>query len=83
MKWLLSIVAIAIACCSTAQELTVLSPYAKLVVMLSVANGKLAYRVSYHHQNFMEAAPLGLVTTLGDFTAGLQLRQSKPGRFPK
>ena len=50
------------------------SPDGKLNVSVSIANGKPLYSISYNEKTFLENSPLGLKTTVGDFTTGLVLK---------
>lgn len=52
------------------------SPDDKLKVFLSVENGKPAYSVSFNDKTFIEKSPLGLKTSVGDFSAGLVLENN-------
>ena len=58
---------------SGGQELKVTGPDGRLQVMLSVANGSPVYKVTYNGTVFLEPSPLGLQTTIGDFTHDLEL----------
>ena len=56
---------------SAAERLT--SPKGDIVVVVDAQNGKPTYEVSLGGVQFLKPSPLGLVTTLGDFTEGLTL----------
>ena len=56
---------------SGAERLT--SPKGDIVVVVDAQNGKPTYEVSLGGVQFLKPSPLGLVTTLGDFTEGLTL----------
>ncbi|WP_317174484.1 glycoside hydrolase family 97 protein [Flavobacterium sp. MR2016-29] len=49
------------------------SPDGKLKVFLSVSNGLPLYSVTYNEKTFLENSPLGLKTSVGDFSTGLVL----------
>jgi len=53
------------------------SPDGKLKVLVSNSNGMPVYSISYNDKIFLENSPLGLKTSVGDFTTGLSL-QSEP-----
>ncbi|MDR7369933.1 glycoside hydrolase family 97 catalytic domain-containing protein [Flavobacterium aquidurense] len=50
------------------------SPDGKLKVSLSVSNGSPLYSIEYNEKTFLENSPLGLKTSVGDFTTGLVLK---------
>ncbi|WP_347052225.1 glycoside hydrolase family 97 protein [Flavobacterium olei] len=52
---------------------TVKSPDGKLQVSVSVASGMPVYGVTYNEKTFLEKSPLGLKTSVGDFSSGLSL----------
>ena len=56
---------------SAAERLT--SPNGDIVVVVDVQNGKPTYEVQLGGVQFLKPSPLGLVTTLGDFTEGMSL----------
>ena len=56
---------------SAAERLT--SPKGDIVVVVDVQNGKPTYEVQLGGVQFLKPSPLGLVTTLGDFTEGMSL----------
>ncbi|MGJ7029965.1 glycoside hydrolase family 97 catalytic domain-containing protein [Niabella hirudinis] len=58
---------------SRSQELKVTGPDGHLDLMLSVADGRPVYKLHYNGKTFLENAPLGLNTTMGDFTRDLVL----------
>ena len=49
------------------------SPDGKLKVSLSVSNGLPLYSITYNEKTFLENSPLGLKTSVGDFSTGLVL----------
>ena len=56
---------------SAAERLT--SPNGDIVVVVDEQNGKPTYEVQLGGVQFLKPSPLGLVTTLGDFTEGMSL----------
>jgi hypothetical protein len=50
------------------------SPDGKLKVSLVVSNGLPSYSITYNEKTFLENSPLGLKTSVGDFTTGLVLK---------
>ena len=50
------------------------SPDGKLKVSLVVSNGMPSYSIAYNEKTFLENSPLGLKTSVGDFTTGLVLK---------
>ena len=50
------------------------SPDRKLKVSLVVSNGMPSYSIAYNEKTFLENSPLGLKTSVGDFTTGLVLK---------
>lgn len=56
---------------SAAERLT--SPKGDIVVVVDVQNGKPTYEVQLGGVQFLKPSPMGLVTTLGDFTEGMSL----------
>ena len=53
---------------------TIASPDGKLKVALSVSNGMPSYSITYNEKTFLKNSPLGLKTSVGDFTTGLVLK---------
>ncbi|GGH68166.1 hypothetical protein HNQ91_001509 [Filimonas zeae] len=71
----------AIAANAQAQEKTIVrSPDKKLEIQLSVEAGKPGYAVFYSGQAVLEPSPLGLKSSVGDFTEGLQQAGAKTAR---
>ena len=70
-KSILLIITIFAAFCGMAANYTITSPNGKLVVTLSCSGGKVTYNVALDGKEFITASPLGLVTTVGDFSANL------------
>lgn len=50
------------------------SPDQKLSLELEIKEGKPTYQISYNDKDFMDKSPLGLITSVGDFTQGLKLK---------
>ena len=63
-----------LALATTVSAQTVTSPDGKLAVTVSCRDGKPAYSLAYDGQTVILDSPLGLQTTIGDFTQGLELR---------
>ena len=59
------------ALCGMAANYTITSPNGKLVVTLSCSDGKVSYNVALDGKEFISSSPLGLVTTVGDFSTNL------------
>ncbi|MCF3107369.1 glycoside hydrolase family 97 protein [Niabella sp. CC-SYL272] len=72
-RWFLAMFCFTAALAPRAQELHVKGPDGRLDVVLSVAEGRPAYEVRYNGKVFLEKSPLGLNTTIGDFSCGLKL----------
>lgn len=70
-KSILLIITIFAALCGMAANYTITSPNGKLVVTLSCSGGKVTYNVALDGKEFITTSPLGLVTTVGDFSANL------------
>ena len=62
----------ALASAASAQAIT--SPDGQLAVTVSCIDGKPAYSLTYMGRPVILNSPLGLTTTIGDFTQGLQLK---------
>ncbi|HEX2920541.1 MAG TPA: glycoside hydrolase family 97 catalytic domain-containing protein [Bacteroidales bacterium] len=60
-----------------AQENKIISPDGKLVVVLSVENGSPAYSILYNGKTFLEKSPLGLKTSMGDYSKDLQMQAER------
>ncbi len=54
------------------QDLKVASPDRRLIVTVSVTEGKPAYTVIYDNKTMIESSPLGLKTNEGDFSSDLK-----------
>lgn len=55
-------------------QTVVKSPDGKLKVSLVVSNGMPSYSITYNEKTFLENSPLGVKTSVGDFTTGLVLK---------
>nr|WP_321408604.1 glycoside hydrolase family 97 catalytic domain-containing protein [uncultured Carboxylicivirga sp.] len=55
----------------SANEQIVKGPDGKLIVSIEMKEGQPYYSVSYNHNVYLKASPLGLKTTWGDYTSGL------------
>ncbi|WNH10600.1 glycoside hydrolase family 97 catalytic domain-containing protein [Thalassobellus suaedae] len=64
---------IAIILSSSIESQTVWSPDKKLNVSVLIDNGKPYYTVKYENIIMLENSPLGLKTSIGDFTKGLKI----------
>ncbi len=56
-----------------AQSKQVVSPDGKLIVTVSANNGIPEYSVTLNGVTFIEASPIGLKTSVGDFSTGLEM----------
>lgn len=68
-KSTLAIALLSFSAALTAQEIQ--GPNGALNVKVELANGSPAYAVSYNGKVMLESSPLGLVTSIGDFSKGL------------
>lgn len=59
-----------------AEEKKITSPDGKLVVTVFVENGSPFYSVSLNNKQFLEKSPLGINTSIGDFSTELTLNDS-------
>lgn len=55
------------------QKISGSSPDNKIKLEISVINGKAFYTVFYENDKFIEESPLGLISSVGDFTKNLKL----------
>ncbi|MFT4093788.1 MAG: glycoside hydrolase family 97 catalytic domain-containing protein [Niabella sp.] len=60
-----------------AQELKITGPDGRLEVRVSLDHGAAAYKIIYNGKVFLENSPLGLMTTMGDFSKNLELVAQK------
>ncbi|MBR3455863.1 MAG: glycoside hydrolase family 97 protein [Bacteroidaceae bacterium] len=69
---------LAMLCMTMATEAQqIKSPDGKVTVNLELTDGgKPCYRVSYQEQEVITNSPLGLTTNIGDFTQGLELKET-------
>ncbi len=73
-KFLLGLLGLSIVCVANAQELKIKGPDGKLELILFTIDSCPVYSVQYNGKPFLESSPLGLKTTMGDFTRGLALK---------
>lgn len=59
-----------------AQNVQITSPDGKLVVTVFVENGSPFYSVSLNNKQFLEKSPLGINTSIGDFSSELTLNDT-------
>ncbi|MBS7253555.1 glycoside hydrolase family 97 protein [Flavobacterium branchiicola] len=55
------------------QTISAVSPDKNIQLEVSVNNGTASYSISYQKEVFLDPSPLGLHSTVGDFTQGLKL----------
>ncbi len=58
---------------SLAVGIMVFSPDKKLNVELTINSGRVYYTVNYNGKTMLEASPLGLVTSVGDFSKEMSM----------
>ncbi len=73
MNRLLTILPAMLLCLSMTAQ-TVGSPDGRLQVTVGVTNGQAHYTVKYADKTFVDQSPLGMNTTIGDFTKEVSLR---------
>ena len=73
-RLLLAVVALWTTMPVWAEEATVASPDGRIVVTLVCDKGQATYSVCYDGRPMLEPSALGLVTNIGDFTAGLTVK---------
>lgn len=85
MKKRLFIMTVAAACavCGAAQDAVVTSPDGRLSVSIYNEDGRAGYEVSYDGKQMMTRSALGLKANIGDFSSGLKLKGTKPGKADK
>lgn len=66
-----------------AQDATVVSPDKQLKVVVTVADGKPMYSVTYKGKTVLENSPLGLTTNEGDFSTGMKYNSKTEGSVDK
>lgn len=66
-----------------AQDNTIVSPDKQLKVVVSVADGKPVYSVSYKGKTMLENSPLGLTTNEGDFSTGMKYNSKAESNVDK
>lgn len=84
MKKVLFIVAMLLQISSFAQEnVSILSPDKQLKVSLAITDGKANYSVTYQGITILENSPLGLSTSIGDFSKSLTLVKKEEKQIDK
>lgn len=81
IKFLICLWGLSTAYTSVAQELKVTGPDGKLEVTVFTDKDNPAYKIQYNGKVFLENSPLGLKTTMGDFTHGLALTNHKTAKL--
>lgn len=76
-KLFLSLTVLMVAGTLAAQELTVTGPDQRLKVRVSTKQGIPTYAVTYNEKSILEDSPLGLVTSVGDFSKEMTLTDHK------
>ena len=76
-KLFLSLLSLMVITVSQASDVNVISPDGRLVVNFSFDGGRAMYAVTYDGQQMLEPSVLGLKTSIGDFTRGLSLKDTK------
>ena len=74
---------LAVSAMAWADNRQVASPDGRLVVNVSVENGRAAYTVSYDGQQVLAPSALGMKTNLGDFTQNLSLAEASESSVTK
>jgi hypothetical protein len=77
VKLVLSIGCLIFANLINAQIAEFKSPNEKIHLQLHENNGKISYDIHYSEEQFLEDSPLGLKTSLGDFSANLKFISSE------
>ncbi len=68
------------AMCVNAQDAVVTSPDGRLAVGIYNEGGRAEYDVKYDGKQMMTRSALGLKANIGDFSTGLKLKDTKPGK---
>jgi hypothetical protein len=76
-KIFLSLLSLMVMSVSQASDVDVTSPDGRLVVNISCDGGRAMYAVTYDGQQMLAPSALGLKTSIGDFTRGLTLKDTK------
>jgi len=63
-----------LTCIHAQNKIVQRSPDQKLSLELEIKEGKPTCQISYNDKVFMDKSPLGLITSVGDFTQGLKLK---------
>lgn len=64
-----------------AQKVSVSSPNKKIQLDVAVTNGNAHYSISYLKDEFLSQSPLGLLSSVGDFSNGLKLVNYKTNKI--
>jgi hypothetical protein len=84
MKKVLFIAAMLLRISSFAQEnVSIFSPDRQLKVNLTITDGKANYSVTYQGIKVLENSPLGLITSIGDFSKSLTLVKKEEKQIDK
>lgn len=78
-RFLLGAMALLCVCGAYAEDYRVASPDNSLVATVRLSGGKLSYWVEKDGNKLVNESPLGLVTTQGDFSEGLELVSQSTG----
>lgn len=63
------------------QQNSVKSPDGRLILNVAVKNGMPYYTIDYNGITMLEDSPLGLITSVGDFSKALQISSVKEGKI--
>ena len=63
--------ALLLALAQSAPAQTVASPNGKVIVTVTLIDGRPGYAVTYQGKSFLESSPLGLESSIGSFASGL------------
>ena len=63
------------------QQNTVKSPDGRLILKVAVKNDMPYYTIDYNGITMLEDSPLGLITSVGDFSKALQISSAKEGKI--
>ncbi|MBZ4192197.1 glycoside hydrolase family 97 protein [Niabella beijingensis] len=76
-KFCLWMAGMAISLFSAAEEVKIKGPDGSLELAFVITEGRLAYKVNYNGKVFLSSSPLGLKTSMGDFSHDLLLVNQK------
>ncbi|WP_106829431.1 glycoside hydrolase family 97 protein [Parabacteroides pacaensis] len=82
-KFLAALVVVFITSSLSGQDLMVTGPDRNLKVIVSLKRGKPMYRVTYKEKIMLEESPLGFVSNIGDFSAGMTYVSHKENLIDK